>query len=287
MAALSLRDERGAVYVEFLLAFLPLFVLFLALCQISLLVAGRLVVRHAALVGARAAIVVLDDDPVHYGGAARGVLSEGAPQKPAEGSDGDLLSTMRELAASFAPSDDEDATAVSRPAQRGPRMQVIRRAALRPLSAIAPSAQAIFGGRETSLAKAVARDPLVDAGFALAYSDAATVVSIHRAAASPELAAEPILHNTPVTLRVTYLQLCAVPLVRGLICDSLGTLLDSSVGGAKQTLRKRFEASGAPGWLEGASDPGSRFIVFEAEVTLPNQGALYEYTEAGDAAATL
>ena len=64
----ALRDEKGAVYVEFLIAFLPIFVLFLSLVQLTLIEMGNLVAKHAAVCAARAAIVVLGDDPQQYGG---------------------------------------------------------------------------------------------------------------------------------------------------------------------------------------------------------------------------
>jgi hypothetical protein len=60
------RDNGGAVYVEFLVAFLPLLVFFECLIQFSGLVAAKLVVQHAAMTATRAAIVVLYDDPKYY-----------------------------------------------------------------------------------------------------------------------------------------------------------------------------------------------------------------------------
>lgn len=282
MAALTIRDERGAVYVEFLIAFLPLFVLFLALCQIALLVAGKLVVRHAAFAAARSAIVVLDDEPAYYGGAPRGVLSEGKSVEPPASSGAGFVDAFSSLAKSLVP---ETGAAAMPITQRGARMKAIRGAALRPLSAIAPTAAAFLGGRSATLADAVARDPAGSRAFAGVYADAAAFVTLHRAPGTHELATEPILHDTPITIRVTYLQLCGVPLVRNFICRSLGTLLDgtatSVTGATPPTLRERLTRAGAPGWLEAAADPAARFMVFEAEVTLPNQGALYEYEEAG------
>ena len=53
-----IRDRRGVVYVEFLLAFIPLFLLFLGTCQLALLNAARLmVVEKDQLVG----IIALKD----------------------------------------------------------------------------------------------------------------------------------------------------------------------------------------------------------------------------------
>lgn len=62
-----LRETRGAVYVEFLIAFLPVFVFFLCMIQLSLLFSAKLMVEHAAVIGARAAAVVFGDEPSVYG----------------------------------------------------------------------------------------------------------------------------------------------------------------------------------------------------------------------------
>jgi len=56
--------------VEFLIAFLPVFTFFLCLLQLGLLFAVRLVVEHAATNGARAAAVIIGDDPHTYGDEA-------------------------------------------------------------------------------------------------------------------------------------------------------------------------------------------------------------------------
>ena len=66
---MNLRDSRGAVYVEFLLTFVPLLLFFGALVQLALVEVGGLMVEHAAVVAARAAVVVLPDDPTFYEGA--------------------------------------------------------------------------------------------------------------------------------------------------------------------------------------------------------------------------
>ncbi len=77
MARLALRhDSRGVVYVEFLIAFFPLLVIFLGICQLALIASARLVVQHAALAAARSAIVVLEDSPDDFGGAGKGKLTE-------------------------------------------------------------------------------------------------------------------------------------------------------------------------------------------------------------------
>jgi Flp pilus assembly protein TadG len=63
-----LRDNQGAIYLEFLVAFMPLFTLFLCLCELANLYSSKLVVRHAAYRAARAGAVVFPDDPANYTG---------------------------------------------------------------------------------------------------------------------------------------------------------------------------------------------------------------------------
>jgi hypothetical protein len=70
-----LRDRRGAVYVEFLAAFFPLFFFFLSLVQLTFVTSANLITKHAAVAAARAAIVVLHDDPKEYGDVPVGRFS--------------------------------------------------------------------------------------------------------------------------------------------------------------------------------------------------------------------
>jgi hypothetical protein len=63
------RGTAGAVYVEFLIAFLPVLTMFLCLVQLALLYAVRLVVEHAAVTAARTAAVVIGDDAKEYTGS--------------------------------------------------------------------------------------------------------------------------------------------------------------------------------------------------------------------------
>jgi len=67
-ARAALADRRGVVFVEFLIAFLPVYTFFLCLLQLALLFAVRLVTEHAAVDAARAAAVVIGDDPKRYNG---------------------------------------------------------------------------------------------------------------------------------------------------------------------------------------------------------------------------
>ena len=61
-------DENGAVYLEFLIAFVPIWTFSLCVLQLALIARADLLVRHAAEAAARSASVVLPDDPNEYGG---------------------------------------------------------------------------------------------------------------------------------------------------------------------------------------------------------------------------
>ncbi len=69
------REKAGGVYVEFLIAFLPIFFFFLGLVQLAFVQTANLVVKHAATKAVRAAAVVLPDDPQYYGGVPVGSFS--------------------------------------------------------------------------------------------------------------------------------------------------------------------------------------------------------------------
>ena len=63
-----LKDTHGAVYVEFLSAFLPMLIFFFSLIQLVFVHTAALVVSHAALIGARKAATVLPEDPAYMPG---------------------------------------------------------------------------------------------------------------------------------------------------------------------------------------------------------------------------
>jgi uncharacterized membrane protein YgcG len=51
-------DKRGAVLVEFVVAFMPLMITFSCFVQLSQMATAKIVVKHSAIVGARAAAVI-------------------------------------------------------------------------------------------------------------------------------------------------------------------------------------------------------------------------------------
>lgn len=60
-------DTRGALFVEHLIAFLPVMYFFLATWQLMELFVADLIVQRAANAAVRAAVVVLPDDPNAFG----------------------------------------------------------------------------------------------------------------------------------------------------------------------------------------------------------------------------
>ncbi|MET0342868.1 MAG: polymorphic toxin-type HINT domain-containing protein [Polyangiales bacterium] len=81
-----MRDRRGVVYAETLVAFLPVFSFFLATLQLADLSVAQLVVQHASTTAVRAAAVVLPDDGSYYGDRDNQVLHQfgGARQADVE-----------------------------------------------------------------------------------------------------------------------------------------------------------------------------------------------------------
>jgi len=68
-------DRRGVVFVEFLIAFVPMWTFFLCVVQLALIAHADLIVKHAADSAARSAVVVLPE------GGPRCVRSRGRPDR--------------------------------------------------------------------------------------------------------------------------------------------------------------------------------------------------------------
>ena len=81
----SRADTRGAVLAEFAIAIVPMLMAFFCFFQLGVFMVGKMIVRHAAIVGARAASVVT-------GGGATNPTLEGAPQ----GTNGDVESAVNQ-----------------------------------------------------------------------------------------------------------------------------------------------------------------------------------------------
>ena len=55
------KDKRGAVLVEFLVAFMPLMITFSSFVQVAQIATASIVTKHSTIVGARAAAVITNE----------------------------------------------------------------------------------------------------------------------------------------------------------------------------------------------------------------------------------
>jgi hypothetical protein len=257
------RDERGVVYVEFLLSFFPVFLIFLSVCQLSLLTSAKIVVGQAANQGARSAVVVLEENPEHFDDAERGSLSEGQPN-PDESIEA-LLSALGR---------DEEVETPEPPEgrQQGARMTPIRTAAYSPLLALAP--HDLAWEEEGSVHDGVRSGFIESLSFALTYTRAASAISVHDSPGSKQLAAEPIQPNRTITLRVNYLFQCSIPLVRSILCKPLSHWVPASEDHDEEEPHLLAQSE-LPGELVNVAPQSARFVPLVAEVTLPLQSAGY------------
>ncbi len=275
------RDDRGVVMVEFLLAFMPVFLLFLGTVQLALAGAAQLVVHHAATVAARSAAVVLEDDPINFGGVTRRNLGSGsAPESGIRVMLG--LATPRSASplglgeaqfGAFGGLGSQDTGA-----QRGARMSVVREAAYVPLLALAPAPSA---GVDESVAGAL-RSPALDASAsALEYSRAASVITLHATVAAGDPPPREFPRSELVTARVTYFFRCGVPLVSTLICSTLRQLQAAAQRAASRadSSWNRLEYAESRGGLVESADSHDRFLVLEGTASFPSQTADYAEQE--------
>ncbi|MDQ3031032.1 MAG: pilus assembly protein [Myxococcota bacterium] len=313
------RDTRGAAYVEFLISFIPVFLMFLGMVQMGLMYAGGLAVQRAASTAARAAIVVLDDDPQYYGDEAR--MQVGGGGGAGEGAESGLLGFLSGVGVSgdaggagaiFGGSDDESSA----------RMDAIRSAASMPLLAMAPPPGImVTSARNESVMGAIGTIPAGRAAFGLLYNQGALAVRLvdgpSSATDQTTFSAVPLHAEgaipTPARVRVTYLFHCAVPLANRLMCnDPLFVALGAdgaaaarlAMGGTpslatiqaiadQRAIEASREARDELGWDDlpgtarvaiialGVAGMQARVKVISAEAQLPIQYANYRYQSEG------
>ena len=254
MAACKNADERGTVYVEFLLVAPPLLLLCLCALQYALLAASELGVQHAAVRAARSAAVILPDDPRHYDGQAVNEL-------PANGRcSGSALTTLAAVVGI------DSGLRRARPCKGGERWSKVRWSAAASLLPFAPSIES-FLPHDTG--RPGQSSTLRWLWGASAYLDAAMGVSLMRLdeATRRDLPLR-LEEGELLRLEVSYLSPCIVPVARELMCDS-GVAL--SVG----KRARRLEAStGSAGLLKALlMSPSGRFALQAAEAYMPLQSA--------------
>lgn len=300
----SLRDDtRGAVYVEFLVAFIPFFIMVLGIMQIALMYSAHLIVQHAATAAARSAIVVFPDCEYRYGGAPQNVVNGGGTATDPAGALGSL----------FGGGGGGGGLGLPGGSNSGARLSAVRFAANLPLAATSPSLAELTNDaspQRQSIIDAIGggMNPAARLALgALAYNNAAMAVTFPRRPTDRSFR-DNFGARDQLTARVTYLFHCGVPIVNKMACDdALGLftgLPHRQLRQATQALRSGrnslaeiqsvFErvqvaqnrlAAARPG-LDELSNTGSgavgsalllgltggNFSVLRAEATLPNQG---------------
>jgi len=305
------------VYVEFLISFTCFFALFVCVVQLAIVATAKLVVQHAAVQAVRAAVVTIDDDPVFYDSGTR---------KHLESKGGDSAGdTSQRLAASALKTLGMELGHVPSGLGGGgtARLNRIRNAAYLPLSAISPTAEQV--ARWVPFATSIKPD--LDAisvrhdigdnptmriitGFGV-YGRIGAAITFPKSPGSKELhpSSDVEFKDTDaVTVRVTYLLPCNVPLARDIVCRSIVgltgipeavrsavTALEDpgpesfkeayqkwrAVPGALQNLTQDMKELMRAEWsylqLAILTRLSERFVILSAEASLPNHGAPYKY----------
>jgi hypothetical protein len=246
---------HGAVYVEFLVVFWPLMLLWLGLTQIGLLYGVHIMVNHAAAKAARAAIVIFPDEEDRYQGDER-------------------LSILQD-----ANSEDVSLKAYKK-AQRGGRLDTIRKAARIPLATVSPSLDIS------------ANNAMVDLIAGWMWTEYAVAVTFPDGNGNFLTKFD---QTGPLTTRVTYLYKCPVPLISRIMChrywrsgnsiqkDSQGNITgqissnNSGINSEAMKILDTVDASVLGGVGMGIElgidkEESWRFLVVEAMRTLPMQG---------------
>jgi hypothetical protein len=215
------RDTGGAVYVEFLLAFIPLFFMFLGMLQMGLLYGASLVVQHSSNVAVRAAMVVMDDVPSRYDGEERRQVDADASGF------GGVVDTLGSALGSILGGGGGGSVAWT----GGARLASVEFAAGMPLLPLSPSLASLARTPENETVRAALGlrgmdTPEARMGWGLLYNRMALAVTFPEQPGGSSYATE---FSAPtdegdggaVTARVTYLYNCQIPLANRLMCDDL------------------------------------------------------------------
>jgi Flp pilus assembly protein TadG len=253
---LLVEDRRGVVFLEFLIAFVPVWTFFLCVVQLAFITHANLMVKHAADSAARSAVVVLPDDPNEYGGEPKmSVRRNRVAVSDIGRALGRVGSALRN-----SPNSDAVVSAFSEQALANvgrSRLNTIRLAAHIPLMPLAP----LNVGRDSqpSIGKAIGSEQKL--ASALYYQPFALAVTF------PGLQ-DDVVTGSEITVRVTYAYQCTVPLARRLLCRAFGDLE------AKEELEEAF-------FPLAQKFVGGRFRGLQHQTTLMIHDAPYEYRAQG------
>jgi hypothetical protein len=263
-----LRNETGSAYTEMLVCFMPMFTVITCLIQMALMNVAHLIVAHSAVLAARAAIVVLPDNPACYDGNDVGSLASGAT-----GSENIIESFLGSLGSRTPPISDFGGLDSLIPAgsrsgdasdpqnvfyQTNARYMAVHSAASMPLMSVAPT-PLMLRKRDSNIARALgassATAVLARMGTSLVYNRAALAVTFLNGGTF----SNSFSGRDMVTARVTYAFTCGVPLARRVMCkDALGVRYPSAA-------RIRDAVSGAIGMPSPGSIIGAIGAIRDAE----------------------
>ncbi len=246
------RDQRGVVLLEFLVAFVPIWILFLCVVQLAFIAHADLMVKHSADAAARSAAVVLPDDPNEYGGEPE--LSVSRNRASSSSLDHALLRVGPALW------DGATSQAIATAVSGDPsvnlgrsRLNTIRLAAHVPLIPLAP----------TSLGRDPRPSIEESIGDARKLVSAAYYQSIGLAVTFPGLNRD-VADGPEVTVRVDYAYQCMVPFARNILCASFDAL-------------ESADKFGNAVFPAGQRAVGGRFRAIHHETTLLIHDAPYAY----------
>ena len=248
------RDVRGVVMAEFLIALFPVMLAFLGFTQFAFAGIAKLMVRHAAALVTRAAVVVIDEasgipgvpDGIYDGFVAGGI--EVSRPEQTQGSGGSNVGNQQ---------DDVSRLSLTATSNQGgsqqeeqgrtmdilgsldrssSRIKQIRTAAYIPLLAVSPNliddgielGANITSGQVFSkmrVRKAIGGSGVERAVGALLYNMGAVAVTFPKEPGSKEPSSGMFQPGELITARVTYLFRCQVPLASLLLCSSGWSLL--------------------------------------------------------------
>lgn len=249
-------DQRGVVFLEFLIAFVPMWTFFLCVVQLAFIAHANLMVKHSADSAARSAVVVLPDDPNEYGGEAEmSVDRNRVTASDISRALGHVGSALRSN-----PSSDMFVSALSEETLVNlgrSRLNTIRLAAHIPLMPLAP--MNVGRDSQSSIVKAIGDErKLLSALYYQPFALAVTFPGLE----------EGVVSGPEITVRVTYAYQCTVPLARRILCEVFGDLeAKEELSEAFLPLAQRFV--------------GGRFRALHHETTLMIHDAPYGYRMRG------
>jgi TadE-like protein len=220
-------DQRGAVFVEFIICFIPMFVFFLGITQLAFSYATKIVVQHAASKAVRAAMV---SEPEAKRDCPNG--------DPGDDRDAAGFKTLQDPF-STEPSSKGGGQGPSGGSEKeeSPLLTKIRAAAYLPLAAMAPlvGGDGLLGVLAKGLGQYTTR---FAAGYYIYNRSHAGVT--FRDQDGKVLEPQPRrLPEGRVTIHVSYLHYCMIPLVSRIMCNPIYDLagLRREIGPGKAALK--------------------------------------------------